>query len=72
MIETMMATTIMITITSFIPINTAAVIIVASFVLPIGLWPSIVIVESGFYSYSRPKASKYLSHSFEISATMTN
>jgi len=72
MIETMMTVTIIITITSFIPINTAAVIIVASFVLPIGLWPSIVIVESGFYSYSRPKASKYLSDSFEIDATMTN
>jgi len=66
MIPTMMAVTIIITITSFIPINTAASIIVVSFVLLIALWPSIVIVGSGFYSHSRPKASKYLSHSFEI------
>jgi len=72
MIEIMMAVTIIITITSFIPINTAAVIIVVSFVPLIGFWPSIVIVESGFYSYSRPKASKYLSDSFEIGATTTN
>ena len=71
--ETTIAVTITIVSTSFIPTTTmVAIIIAASYSTgPEFVFSNIVLKES-FYSYSRPKASKYLPHSFQITPTMTN